>query len=423
MSVKAISWALDEVIDTSPAETLVLFALADFADNEGVSWHPLDKLAQRARCSTRTLRTHFKTLEELGLLSREPRYAWCKDAEGPCATRPAHKHRSGTTYRLHLEVTRAQLQARIAEIKASEKSTEENFSSVEKTAEYQGKVHRGKFFPCGEVESSTVENLRSPQRKQSVTICNIDPSIKPPYQTTPNLSKERAREDFDFGVAGRGVGEAQTVSTPYGSNREPYPDSRDSGSGLLALAPPDVAAGYRVLDESLLLACLPEAMRGLDARGMTLVWSKLVPLLDEGATPGAIKAFLNSGNLPDRVSYMPGLVAARLARMVFKRPSTAGLETVRNVGIIENNGVVEPETAEQQASALVWERLSGLNVATRPTVLAMLVQRLREMRMSVLECAELAALQDLIALEENVFQDLAQQALADISGLKRVGVL
>ncbi|MDO5061284.1 MAG: helix-turn-helix domain-containing protein [Actinomycetaceae bacterium] len=383
MSVKAISWALDEVVDTSPAETLVLFALADFADNDGVSWHSLEKLAKRARCSTRTLRTHFKTLEALGLLSREPRYAWCKDVEGACATRPAHKHRSGTTYRLHLEVTGEELQARIAELKAGGKSTEENLSPVEETAEFQGNVHRGKIFPCEGVEGSTVENLRSPQRKQSVTICNIEPSIKPPIHTKPKVVESSAQAVFETGAAGLG-----------GSGADVLVDSSAFG-----------------VDESLLLACIPESMRGFDRRGMSLVWAVLKPLLDAGVSPGAVKNYLNSGTLPERVSYMPGLIASRLERMVYVVPSTSG--NARGGALLDEvlYPACEELTPAEKALESLAGRVRGTALVSRPYVVARVCQVLASSVRNDSGCSELEACEALLALGGDEFYSLVEDAL------------
>lgn len=383
MSVKATSWALYEVVDTSPAETLVLFTLADVANDEGVSWHPLEKLAKYARCSTRTLRTHFKTLEALGLLSREPRYTWCKDTEGACATRPAHKHRSGTTYRLHLEVTGEQLQARIAELKAGRKSTEENFSSVEETAEFQGNVHRGKIFPCEDVEGSTVENLRSPQRKNSVTICNIEPSIKPPIHTKPEVNESSAQAVLEAGVAGLG------------------------GSGVDVL----VDSSAFGVDESLLLSCIPEAMRTFDKRGMQVVWKVLKPLLDKGLAPGAVMNYLNSGSLPERVSYMPGLIANRLERMVYVVPSTSG--QARYITPLDEvlNPAREELTPEEKALENLFDKVRGTELVSRPSVVASVCQALASSVRNDTGCSELEACEALLDLGGHEFYSLVKNAL------------
>lgn len=399
MSFRAVTWAFDTIRGIVAQEKLVLVALAEFANDENITWRALEEIAARAECSVRTAKTHLKNLELRGLISRAGRYTWCDSVSEACANRPPHKHRSGTTYTLHLNMVMP-LPLVVSEVEAhGVSSTGAKLALVEKNPELQGKVHRCKTCTCGKCSCSTGATGRSPQVQQAAPICNIEPPIKPPYQTTPKLSKERAQADFDFGVAGRGVDDQ-----PVASDEPSLP-----GSG-------------RVLNESLLLACLPEAMRGLDARGMRMVWSKLAPLLDEGATPGAIKAFLNSGSLPERVSYMPGLVASRLERMVFKRPSTAGLQPVRTVGVVENGGVVEDEPTEgERLSSLVWERLRDLGVASRPMVLALVVQRLCELRASQNLGGEIACLQDLTQCADSEFLELANLALADVSAEKQFG--
>ncbi|HZK06447.1 MAG TPA: helix-turn-helix domain-containing protein, partial [Actinomycetaceae bacterium] len=73
MSLKAMLWVFDDLADLSQAETLVMLALADFADEDGTCWPSQATLARRARVGVRTLRTHVKRLEELGLLGRARR--------------------------------------------------------------------------------------------------------------------------------------------------------------------------------------------------------------------------------------------------------------------------------------------------------------------------------------------------------------
>jgi hypothetical protein len=68
MSIRVMSSVWDsDIKDTF--ELLVLLALADFANDEGVSWPSLDRLAQKARCSRRGLQNILKRLEEVGILT------------------------------------------------------------------------------------------------------------------------------------------------------------------------------------------------------------------------------------------------------------------------------------------------------------------------------------------------------------------
>ena len=77
MSVKAMAWAWTQEA-LSEGEKLLLMAVADHADDEGVCWPGQVGLAKKCGVTDRTVRTRLKKLETLGLIAREPRY----NAEG-----------------------------------------------------------------------------------------------------------------------------------------------------------------------------------------------------------------------------------------------------------------------------------------------------------------------------------------------------
>jgi hypothetical protein len=67
MSIRVMASVWDSMIEDR-LELLVLLALADFANDEGVSWPCLDRLASKARCSRRGLQNVLNRLEESGVL-------------------------------------------------------------------------------------------------------------------------------------------------------------------------------------------------------------------------------------------------------------------------------------------------------------------------------------------------------------------
>lgn len=72
MSIHLMSWAFDQPVD--PAAKLVLLALADHANGQSGLCIPGQKsLAAQCSMSVRTVQRHLSTLEEAGLISREPR--------------------------------------------------------------------------------------------------------------------------------------------------------------------------------------------------------------------------------------------------------------------------------------------------------------------------------------------------------------
>lgn len=67
MSAKYTFWAWEVDIDKAPLK-LALLQLANNANDDGVSWYSVPKMARRCGMSERALQGHIKTLEEIGLL-------------------------------------------------------------------------------------------------------------------------------------------------------------------------------------------------------------------------------------------------------------------------------------------------------------------------------------------------------------------
>jgi hypothetical protein len=71
VSVRCVTWALEKAPVQDPTQVLLLIALADRANEDGMSaWPSQEWLAQRARCSTRTVRRHLVELEHAGVIRR-----------------------------------------------------------------------------------------------------------------------------------------------------------------------------------------------------------------------------------------------------------------------------------------------------------------------------------------------------------------
>jgi hypothetical protein len=66
-----MTWALRDAPVTDPTQVVLLIALGDRAHDDGTSaWPSVKWLAERARCSTRTVRRHMAELESAGLIRR-----------------------------------------------------------------------------------------------------------------------------------------------------------------------------------------------------------------------------------------------------------------------------------------------------------------------------------------------------------------
>lgn len=68
MSVRIMSAVWD--MDFSPVEKLILLALADWANDDGVAWPSIAKLAQKTGCGERTVQRTLRAAEQAGLLTR-----------------------------------------------------------------------------------------------------------------------------------------------------------------------------------------------------------------------------------------------------------------------------------------------------------------------------------------------------------------
>jgi hypothetical protein len=71
LSIVAMNWAWRQAL--MPTLKLVLMALADAADDQGVCWPSVSTLAKKCTVSTRTVQRSLRTLIDRGLLIAEPR--------------------------------------------------------------------------------------------------------------------------------------------------------------------------------------------------------------------------------------------------------------------------------------------------------------------------------------------------------------
>ncbi|MFC2778427.1 MAG: helix-turn-helix domain-containing protein, partial [Pauljensenia sp.] len=68
MSILAMTWAWG-LMDLDQSQTLVLLALADAANDEGVCWPSQAEIGRKARLKDRAVRNQIRSLEAAGLLS------------------------------------------------------------------------------------------------------------------------------------------------------------------------------------------------------------------------------------------------------------------------------------------------------------------------------------------------------------------
>ena len=298
MSIYGVAWALDRVRGISVGAKIVLISLAEFANEQDVTWVSRERLISRVECSTRALSGYFKELEVCGALTREARYEWCTSES--CSRTGEHKHRRGTVYRIHPELRIDMREA-----------TSADSASVTESLEYQRKSHSGSI--CA--SEDTAANSRRSQAQTSATITyRKEPSIEPPNLTPPPPVVEGS-VGLGTGFADRVAAEGESASpvatsVPPEGRRGPQKPRRSPKSEA-----DRGAESASEADLAILAACVPASMRVMDARGLGLVVDLLRERLDAGWTPGEIKRLLDSP-LPDRVARMSGFVASRLRRLV-----------------------------------------------------------------------------------------------------------
>ena len=304
MSVRASTWAwsLEEVMGS---EALVLLALADQANDEGLCWPSQEKLAPKARQSVSTLRRSLRSLEKMGLLTT--------------ITRSSTRGRRSNLYLLHIGA-KPDLSMRSAKAVTL---SEEDAQACEMLEEASG----AKFV----ANKATGQFDRLPQpvtddRLQPVTSDRL-PYKEPPLGTTrpyPTLPTAPAPDQ----AASAGVGSGGKTSTqgtketrnvpvegagvPVGEVK-PRPGSRVQGGHVKGLKTAEV--GLSEQERALVGACLPVWMSALDKRGAHKVAQALKERVDAGWQPSQIRGLLD-GNPPPQVIHMASLVLNRLERNV-----------------------------------------------------------------------------------------------------------
>lgn len=365
MSFRAVAWAFDRIKGLGQGEKLVLLALAEFANDEDETWRSREEIAQRAECSLRSVASHLKTLDECGLISRVPRYSWCGDQSGACADKSAHKHRSGTTYRLHLEVE--------GNFAGSAESTDANLAHVDFSAESSGCGHTCKSCTCGDDRGSTDANPGSPQMQQVAPICTYNPHLN--HQTEPNKT-EPVREREEAPVAH----EVESC----GSVGSGVDDEFDS---------PLVVA-----DAGLIAECLPSPLRVLDASGAVAVTQVLRECVGAGWQPAQIRQVMDQA-LPANVGRLSRLVCYRLRANVLKGepPARSGdedprvrRERERKAAVLRQERIDALAQVESTPVDSVWDQAWGQVVAENPGASRVEQLRLTEALYAVLRGGESA---------------------------------
>ena len=284
MSVRAMTWVwgLEEL---PQKETLVLLALADQANDEGLCWPRLDTLAPKSRMSVRSVKRAVAFLRRAGLVET--------------TIRSSQEGRRGNVYRLMVG------------------------------AEYcPSDLQRANLAPCGEpVDNSPVENPDMPRQDCKGPIwplageesqgakggpllgANLGPLL--PYRDfEPSIEPPTNQAGSDPPPGPGGVDGDPAPASPPGSGRAAARTGtrgrRSASSGSLSGA----------ADWGLLGACLPRPMRALlTERAAARVTGLLGRAQAAGWTRAEIHRVLNGNPLPDQLVNGAGLVIHRVGEI------------------------------------------------------------------------------------------------------------
>lgn len=303
MSVRASTWAwsLEEVMGS---EALVLLALADQANDEGLCWPAQEKLAPKARQSVSTLRRSLRSLEKMGLLTT--------------ITRSSTRGRRSNLYLLHIGA-KPDLSMRSAKAVNLGEDAAQACQMLEEAS--------GAKFVANKA-TGQIDRLPQPvigDRLQPVTGDRL-PYIEPSFRTTkpnPTLPTPARAQAASAGVGSGGKTSTQEIAgarnlpvegpgVPVGEVK-PRPGSRVQAAPVKGRKTAE--AGLSEQERALVGACLPAWMASLDKRGAHKVAEALKARVDAGWQPSQIRGLLD-GNPPSQIIHMASLVLNRLERNV-----------------------------------------------------------------------------------------------------------
>ena len=342
MSILAMTWAWG-LMELDQSQTLVLLALADAANDEGVCWPSQAEIGRKARLKDRAVRNQIRSLEAAGLLS--------------VSRRATPQGRKTNVYRLNVgcdfSLQSKQPARNAGWVEGSELQPVDNPTF---RCNQSNRHEMPVGYPTGTVmpvATGTVMPVATLYQTTNIQTPNLTP---PPPVVEGSVGLGNGYAD-QVAVEGEAASPVATSAPPEGRRC-----SQESTRGTKGSESDQGTESSSEADLAILAACLPESMRLLDARGLGLVVGLLRERLDAGWTPGEIKRLLDSP-LPDRVARMSGLVASRLRRLVAvgESPRAQAAAASRERERLEaKRAAAEDERVAQTAPSLLHMRIHDL---------------------------------------------------------------
>ena len=341
MSILAMTWAWG-LMELDQSQTLVLLALADAANDEGVCWPSQAEIGRKARLKDRAVRNQIRSLEAAGLLS--------------VSRRATPQGRKTNVYRLNIGCNfslQSKQPARNAGwVEGSESQPVDNPTF---RCNQSNRHEMPVGYPTGTVmpvATGTVVPVATLYQTTNIQTPNLTP---PPPVVEGSVGLGNGYAD-QVAVEGESASPVAT-SVPREGRRGPQKPRRSPKSEA-----DRGAESASEADLAILAACVPASMRVMDARGLGLVVDLLRERLDAGWAPGEIKRLLDSP-LPDRVARMSGFVASRLRRLVAvgESPRAQAAAAARERERLEaERAAAEDERVAQTAPSLLHMRIHDL---------------------------------------------------------------
>lgn len=304
MSVRASTWAwsLEEVMGS---EALVLLALADQANDEGLCWPSQEKLAPKARQSVSTLRRSLRSLEKMGLLTT--------------ITRSSTRGRRSNLYLLHIGAKPDLSMKSAKAVNLGEGAAqacqmlEDASSAVFVANKATGQFDRLPQSVIGDrLQPVTGDRLLYTEPPDRTTKPNPTLPTAPARSQAANAKVGSGGKTSTQGTEGTRNAPVEGPGVPVGEVK-PRPGSRVQAGPVKG--PKMAEAGLSEQERALVGACLPAWMSALDKRGAHKVAQALKARVDAGWQPSQIRGLLD-GNPPSQVIHMASLVLNRLERNV-----------------------------------------------------------------------------------------------------------
>ena len=254
-------------MELDQSQTLVLLALADAANDEGVCWPSQAEIGRKARLKDRAVRNQIRSLEAAGLLS--------------VSRRATPQGRKTNVYRLNIgcdfSLQSKQPARNAGWVEGSESEPVDNPT-------FRCNQSNRHEMPVGDptgtlvpVATGTVMPVASIYQTPNIQTPNLTP-LPPVVEGSVGLGNGYADR---VAVEGEAASPVATSAPPEGRRC-----SQESTRGTKGSESDQGTESSSEADLAILAACLPESMRLLDARGLGLVVGLLRERLDAGYPRG-----------------------------------------------------------------------------------------------------------------------------------------